>query len=76
MDSTKDIKETDSNQGNMGKEGIEENVDIEQSQMEIDPQKESGNDEERVMKRLLQDWRNLDERFILEEQKQLYKEMF
>jgi len=44
--------------------------------MEIDPQKESGNDEERVMKRLLQDWRSLDERFIPEEKKQLYKEMF
>ena len=44
--------------------------------MEVDPQKESGNDEERVMKRLLQDWKNLDERFIPEEKKQLYKEMF
>jgi len=28
------------------------------------------------MKRLLQKWRHLDERFIPEEQKQLYKEMF
>jgi len=28
------------------------------------------------MKRLLQDWKNLDERFIPEAQKQLYKETF
>ena len=28
------------------------------------------------MKRLLHEWRHLDERFIPEEQKQLYKEIF
>jgi len=75
MEFAKDTKETDSNQGNMEKEGTEGNtkMSIEQLQMEIDPQKDSGR---RVMKRLVQDWKNLDERFIPEEQKQLYKEMF
>ena len=44
--------------------------------MEVDPQKDRGCDEERIMRRLLQEWKNLDERFIPEEKKQLYKETF
>lgn len=75
-DSTKGIKVKELIQENTKKVGSEENADIDQTQMEIDLQKENGNDEEQVMKKLLQDWRNLDERVIPEEQKQLYKEMF
>lgn len=58
--------------------GVEENMDIpnEQSQMEVDSQKDRGSDKERIMRILLQEWKNLDERFIQEEKKQLYKEMF
>jgi len=47
---------------------------VEQNPMEIDPQKEDFSVEEQVMKRLLQEWRHLDEHFIPEDQKQLYKE--
>lgn len=77
MDLIKDTKEPNLNQGSMAKGGGEDNMDmaVEQSQTEIDPQKDSGSDEEQIMKRFLQDWKNLDERFIPEAQKQLYKEM-
>jgi len=44
--------------------------------MEIDPQKPKGEEEEQVMRKLLQEWKVLDERFILEEQKQMNKEAF
>ena len=78
MELIKDIKEPDLNQGSMVGGEVEESMDmtVEQPQMEIDPQKDSGSEEERIMKRLLQDWKNLDERFIPEAQKQLYKETF
>ena len=49
---------------------------IEQNQMEIDTEKEDFSVEEQVMKRLLHEWRHLDECFIPEDQKQLYKETF
>jgi len=49
---------------------------VEQNQMEIDPQNVDFNVEEQVMKQLLLEWRHLDERFIPEDQKQLYKETF
>ena len=57
-------------------EGEVNKIQMEQSQMEIDPQKENVSEEEQVMKRLLQEWRHLDERFIPEDQAELYKEMF
>lgn len=53
METNKNTKETDPNQDNLGKEWLEENADTKQMQMEIDPQKENGNEEERVMKWLL-----------------------
>lgn len=61
------------------KEG--EQVDREQDQtqdqiqMEIDPQQKQG-EEEKIMRKLIQEWKHLDERFIPEDQKQLYKDMF
>ena len=39
-------------------------------------QKDNENEEERIMRKLLQEWKILDERFIPETQKQLYKETF
>jgi len=44
--------------------------------MEIDPLKTKGEEEEQVMTKLLQEWKRLDERFIPEDQKQMYKEAF
>lgn len=49
---------------------------IEQNPMEINNQKEYLNVEEQVMKHLLHAWRHLYKHFILEDQKQLYKETF
>lgn len=49
---------------------------VDQVHMEIDNQKEDLSVEEQVMKHLLQEWRHLDEHFIPEDQKQLYKETF
>lgn len=51
-------------------------VTIEKTQGEVEAQRDNGNEEEIIMIRLLQDWKNLDERFIPENQKQLYKETF
>lgn len=51
-------------------------ITIGQTQMGTDSQKDSGNEEERIMRKLLQEWKILDERFIPETQKQLYKETF
>jgi len=48
----------------------------EQTQMEIENQQESEVEEEKIMRRLIQEWKNLDDRFIPEKQKQLYKEVF
>lgn len=45
--------------------------------MEIDTRRgEELSSEEKVLWKLLNEWRHLDERFILEEQKRLYKETF
>lgn len=45
--------------------------------MEIDPSKgEELSMEEEVLNKLLNEWRHLDERFVLEDQKRLYKETF
>ena len=44
--------------------------------MEIDPQQDQEGEEEQFMKKILQEWRHLDERFIPDDQKQIYKDMF
>jgi len=50
---------------------------METTTMEIDPSKgEELNIEEEVLNKFLNEWRHLDERFILEDQKKLYKETF
>jgi len=58
--------------------GARENVEIptELVQMETEQQKENEIEEERIMRKLIQEWKNLDERFIPEAQKQVYKEAF
>ena len=78
MEIIKDTKEPDLNQNSKAEGGMEESMEMttEQTQMGTDTQKDSGNEEERIMRRLLQDWKNLDERFIQEAQKQLYKGTF
>jgi len=78
MEIIKETMEADLNQSREAEEGIGESIEmtIGQTQMGTDTQKDSGNEEERVMLRLVQDWKNLDERFILEAQKQFYKETF
>jgi len=55
---------------------IEENMQMVETLIEIDNQKEDISIEEQVIKRLLQEWRHIDERFIPKDQKQLYKETF
>lgn len=47
-----------------------------QSHMEVEHQTTNAVEEERIMRRLLQEWKYLDSRFIPEKQKQLYKEVF
>lgn len=44
--------------------------------MDIDTSKEDLSIEEHILKKLLHEWRNLDERFIPEDQKKLYWDMF
>lgn len=44
--------------------------------MEIDGSKEDLNTEEQVLEKLLNEWRNLDELFIFEDQKKIYTETF
>eukprot|EP00253_Pinus_taeda_P012662 PITA_12662 len=66
-------KRRDTRQGEVEEKGEQTN---EKTQIEIDPHKDKGGEEERIMRKLLQEWRFLDERFILEEQKQIYKEAF
>lgn len=44
--------------------------------METDMLKDDLTKEELLMKQLLQEWKNLDDRFIPEDQKVLYKETF
>lgn len=55
-------------------DGVE--VVTKQIQMEMELPKENEAEEERIMKKLIQEWKNLDERFIPETQKQIYKEAF
>lgn len=49
---------------------------VEKNPMEINTQKEDISVEEQVMKQFLLKWRHLDEHFIPEDQKKLYKETF
>jgi len=44
--------------------------------METEKQQENKAEEEKIMKQLIQEWKNLDERFIPDRQKQIYKEAF
>ena len=44
--------------------------------METESQQENEAEEERIMRQLIQEWKNLDERFIPDRQKQIYKEAF
>lgn len=78
MEIIKETKELDLKQNSKVEGGTEESMEIiiEQNQMGTYTQKDNGKEEERIMRRLLQDWKNLDERFIPETQKQLYKETF
>ena len=65
-------------QGETSKEEPEEGIETQnnQSQMETEQQQENEAEEEIVMKKLIQEWKNLDERFIPDQQKQMYKEAF
>eukprot|EP00253_Pinus_taeda_P013833 PITA_13833 len=59
------------------KEDKEDRERIENTTMEIDPSKgEELSMEEEMLKKLLNEWRHLGERFILENQKRLYRETF
>lgn len=62
----------------MAEEEVAEKTEalINQTQMEVESQKDNEVEEERIMKQLIQECKNLDERFIPESQKQLYKEAF
>lgn len=55
--------------------GGQENTE-EQSMAGSENTKDMSTKEERIMKKLLDDWRNLDERFIPEKEKQVFKEAF
>lgn len=60
------------------KEESAEKIEIltNQTQMETESQQENEAEEERIMRQLIQEWKNLDERFISDRQKQIYKEAF
>eukprot|EP00253_Pinus_taeda_P010874 PITA_10874 len=47
-----------------------------ESHMEVENPPENEAEEEKIMRRLLQEWKYLDSRFIPEKQKQLYREAF
>lgn len=75
------IKETKEHGITQNREAEEEMGEIQgniigQTQLRTNSQKDNGNEEERIMRKLLQEWKNLDESFIPETQKQLYKETF
>lgn len=59
-----------------GETEVRQEIMGEQSVAESNPMKEMSTEEEKVMKKLLSEWRNLDERFIPEKEKQLFKETF
>lgn len=67
---TSQIRETEVEMG-----GSQENT-MDQTLKGPENRKENGTEEEKIMKKLLQEWKNLDERFIPESQKQQYKEAF
>jgi len=56
--------------------GVTPEITPEQIQMVSGSQNDSGTKEEKIMRKLIQEWKNLDERFIPETQKQLYKDTF
>jgi len=59
------------------KEEKEAGEKMENAGMELDTSRgEELSTEEEVLRKLLDEWRHLDERFILEEQKGIYREMF
>lgn len=60
------------------KEETAEKIEIltNETKMETESQQESEAEEERIMRHLIQEWKNLDERFIPDRQKQIYKEAF
>lgn len=75
------IKEAKEKEIGMGKGEEEETMgNIDQTttptQMETESQKETEAEEEKIMEKLIHEWKNLDDRFIPESQKQLYKEAF
>lgn len=78
MEIVKEGKDKDTAKVGETKEGIGEKVEIikEQVQMETETPKGNEVEEERIMRKLIQEWKNLDEIFIPEAQKQLYKEAF
>jgi len=57
-------------------EANEETLMQELTPMEVEQSKEDLSTEEKLLKRLLFEWRNLDDRFIPVEEKKLYKETF
>lgn len=59
-----------------GKEQDEQDEQAEHMETDQENNKEDLSQEEEVLRKLLNEWKNLDERFILEEQKRLYAETF
>ena len=49
---------------------------LDQVDMEVEITKDELSKEEMVMKILMQEWRNIDDRFIPDDQKSIYKEDF
>jgi len=78
MEIVKETKYNDTEIVGATEEEVGERVEIltKQVQMETETQKENEAEEERIMRKLIQEWKNLDERFKLETQKQIYKEAF
>jgi len=78
MEIVKEIGDKDIEIARENEIGVGENVEkpTEQVQMETKQQKENEIEEERIMRKLIQEWKNLDERFIPKAQKRVYKEAF
>lgn len=56
--------------------GKEQEEPTEQMEMDLETNREDLSQEEEVLRKLLNEWRNLDERLIIEDQKRFYADTF
>jgi len=78
MEIVKETKEKDTEIRDMNEEEVAERVETltMKAQTKLERQRDNEAKGERIMRQLIQEWKNLDERFIPKTQKQIYKEEF